>query len=165
MFSIYSVGVPKRLARPIEMPKSARRAIGLGSLDDFVGFHLRIAQIKVFRDFERELADLGVTPASFSVLEVLRTNPGATQSKLAHAVHLDRSSIVPLLDKLEGRGLLRRRTANTDRRNNHIHLSAQGRALLSAAMLRVREHERRVTAKLTTAEKKALLGLVAKIGE
>lgn len=146
------------------MPRNVRRTVGLGSLDDFVGFHLRIAQIKVFRDFERELADLGVTPASFSVLEVLRSNPGATQSKLAHAVHLDRSSIVPMLDKLEGRGLLSRRASTTDRRNNHIYLSVEGEALLSAAMLRVREHERRVTAKLTTTEKKALLILLDKIG-
>jgi len=146
------------------MPKNARRAIGLGSLDDFVGFHLRIAQIKVFRDFERELADLGVTPASFSVLEVLRSNPGATQSKLAHAVHLDRSSIVPMLDKLEGRGLLSRRASTTDRRNNHIYLSPEGEALLDTAMLRVREHERRVTVRLTAAEKKALLTLLDKIG-
>ncbi len=146
------------------MPKNARRSIGLGSLDDFVGFHLRIAQIKVFRDFERELADLGVTPASFSVLEVLRSNPGATQSKLAHAVHLDRSSIVPLLDKLQGRGLLSRRASTTDRRNNHIYLSREGDALLSSAMLRVREHEQRVTAKLTTTEKKTLLTLLEKIG-
>jgi len=146
------------------MPKNARKTIGLGSLDDFIGFHLRIAQSKVFRDFERELADLGVTPTSFSVLEVLRTNPGATQSKLAHAVHLDRSSVVPLLDKLESRDLLTRRASATDRRNKHIYLSPKGRALLSAAMLRVREHERRMTATLTAAEKKLLVGLMAKIG-
>lgn len=146
------------------MPKSAGRTVGLGSLDEFVGFHLRIAQIKVFRDFERELADMGVTPASFSVLEVLRANPGATQSKLARAVHLDRSSVVPLLDKLQDRGLLSRRASTTDRRNNHIYLSSQGKALLQAAILRVREHERRMTAKLTAPEKKALIGLLAKIG-
>jgi len=146
------------------MAKNAKGVIGIGALGDFVGFHLRIAQIKVFRDFERELADLGVTPASFSVLEVLRTNPGATQSKLAHAVHLDRSSVVPLLDKLESRGLLTRRVSATDRRNNHIHLSPEGRALLDAAMLRVRDHERRVTGRLTAAEKKSLIALMGKIG-
>ena len=146
------------------MPKSAGRTSGLGALDDFVGFHLRIAQIKIFRDFERGLADMGVTPASFSVLEVLRANPGATQSKLARAVHLDRSSVVPLLDKLQDRGLLSRRASVTDRRNNHIYLSPQGKALLEAAMLRVREHERRMTARLTAVEKRALIGLLAKIG-
>jgi len=164
MFYIYSLVLNMALTQQIAMPKNVRRTIGLGSLDEFVGFHLRVAQIKVFRDFERELADLGVTPASFSVLEVLRSNPGATQSKLAHAVHLDRSSIVPMLDKLEGRGLLSRRTSTTDRRNNHIFLSREGETLLGAAMRRVREHERRVTAKLTAAEKKALLTLLEKVG-
>ena len=146
------------------MPTPAKKTIRLGSLEDFVGFHLRIAQIKVFRDFERELADLGVTPASFSVLEVLRANPGATQSKLAHAVHLDRSSVVPLLDKLEQRGLLQRRPSATDRRNNHIFLSPQGEALLRAALARVRKHDKRTTTRLSVPEKKSLKALLAKIG-
>ena len=164
MFYIYYFPLNVPPCRRVGMPKNAKRAIGWGSLDDFVGFHLRIAQIKVFRDFERELANLGVTPASFSVLEVLRSNPGATQSKLAHAVHLDRSSIVPMLDKLEARGLLSRRASTTDRRNNHIYLSREGEALLGAAMLRVREHEQRMTARLTASEKKTLLMLLDKVG-
>lgn len=145
-------------------PKSARRSVDLGALEEFVGFHLRIAQIRVFRDFEGALAELGVTPASFSVLEVLRTNPGATQSWLAKAVHLDRSSVVPLLDKLEQRALLSRRASTTDRRNNHIFLSPQGITLLEAAMLRVREHEQRIAGRLSVTEKKQLVGLLAKIG-
>lgn len=145
-------------------PKAARRTLDLGALDDFVGFHVRLAQIRVFRDFERSLADLGVTPASFSVLEVLRANPGATQTRLANAVHLDRSSVVPLLDKLEQRGLLRREASTTDRRNNHLFLSAQGLELLGAAMARVREHEQRMTLGFTAAEKKALISLLGRIG-
>jgi DNA-binding MarR family transcriptional regulator len=146
------------------MPKNTKKTIDLGALDSFVGFRLRIAQIRVFRDFEHGLAELGVTPASFSVLEVLRRNPGATQSKLASAVHLDRSSVVPLLDKLEQRGLLNRQASATDRRNNHIYLSREGEALLETAMLQVRKHERRMTARLTATEKKTVMALLAKIG-
>jgi len=146
------------------MPKSAKKTIDLGALDGFVGFRLRIAQIRVFRDFEHSLTDLGVTPASFSVLEVLRKNPGVTQSKLASAVHLDRSSVVPLLDKLEQRGLLHRRASATDRRNNQIYLSREGETLLDAAMLRVRKLERRLTARLTASDKKAVMVALAKIG-
>jgi DNA-binding MarR family transcriptional regulator len=146
-------------------PKAARRTLDLGALGDFVGFRVRLAQIRVFRDFERSLAELGVTPASFSVLEVLRANPGATQTRLANAVHLDRSSVVPLLDKLEQRGLLRREASTTDRRNNHLYLSAQGVALLAAAMARVREHEQRMTGRLSVPEKKLLVSLLGRIGE
>jgi DNA-binding MarR family transcriptional regulator len=146
------------------MPKGARKAVELGALEGLVGFHLRVAQIQVFRDFERGLAELGVTPASFSVLEVLRANPGATQSRLATAVHLDRSSVVPLLDKLEGRGYIRRRTSTTDRRNNHIDLTPEGQALLGAAMARVLEHEQRIAGRLSAAEKKNLIALLGHIG-
>ena len=145
--------------------KGAKRSLALGALEDFAGFHLRLAQIRVFRDFDRTLGDLGVTPASFSVLEVLRANPGATQSRLAQAVRLDRSSVVPLLDKLEQRGLLRRQASADDRRNNHIYLSAQGQELLESAIARVREHERRMTAHLSSAEKRTLVLLLGRIGE
>jgi len=146
------------------MPKSARKPVDLGVLEGFVGFHLRVAQIQVFRDFEQALAEQGVTPASFSVLEVLRANPGATQSRLAHAVHLDRSSVVPLLDKLEQRGLLQRRASTTDRRNNHIVLTATGLELLASATARVREHEKRMTRRMSAAQKKSLIGLLGKVG-
>jgi DNA-binding MarR family transcriptional regulator len=146
------------------MPKSPRKAVEMGALEGLIGFHLRVAQIQVFRDFERGLAELGVTPASFSVLEVLSANPGLTQSRLAHAVHLDRSSVVPLLDKLEDRGFIRRRASTTDRRNNHIDLTATGQNLLAEAMARVLEHEQRIAGRLSAGEKKELIALLGRIG-
>lgn len=146
------------------MARTTKKSVGLGALEGLIGFHVRIAQIRVFRDFERGLAALNVTPASFSVLEVLRANPGLTQSRLAQAVHLDRSSLVPLLDKLEQRGSIQRRASTTDRRNNHIDLTPQGLALLEAAMEQVQAHEQRMTAALTPAERRTLIGLLGRVG-
>lgn len=134
-----------------------------GSLDDLIGFQLRVAQTRVFKDFEQSMETLGITPAGFSVLEVLRQNPGVTQSKLAEAVHLDRSSVVPLLDKLEMKHLLYRQTSTKDRRNNHLYLSEEGTQILEASKERVAEHEARISRTLKRDERKTLISLLARL--
>src|SRR4030095_8439003 len=129
----------------------ARKAVVLGELGDLLGFRIRLAQIAIFSDVHTELDALALTPASFSVLEILFHNRGLTQTRLAHAVRLDRSSLVPLLDRLPRRGLIRRETSTTDRRHNHLFLSAKAAVLRANALKRVREHETRLSARLTSA--------------
>lgn len=145
------------------MPDQPRTKQRRGSLDDLIGFQLRVAQTRVFKDFEQSMETLGITPAGFSVLEVLRQNPGLTQSKLAEAVHLDRSSVVPLLDKLETKHLLYRQTSTKDRRNNHLYLSDEGTQILDASKERVAEHEARISRTLNREERKTLISLLARL--
>lgn len=143
------------------MPAS-RKNPALGCLAGHVGFHLRLAQLAVFEHFEGRLGEIDVTPAIFSVLEVLQQNDGITQSRLAATVSLDRSSVVPLLDKLAKRGLVERRASTTDRRHNHLHLTDAGRELLAEAIRRAELHEKEVCKPLTVAEKKLLLELLGR---
>jgi len=141
---------------------SSRKSLALGCLANHVGFHLRLAQLAVFEQFERRLGELEVSPAIFSVLEVLHQNDGITQSKLAAAVRLDHSSVVPMLDKLARRGLVERRASTTDRRHKHLHLTDAGRELLAEATRRAELHEKEVCKPLTAAEKKLLLELLGR---
>ena len=147
------------------MPNETFSDVDLGTLPNLVGYHLRMAQVTVFKDFDRELAELDITPAIFGVLEVLQHNKGLTQSRLAAAIGLDRSSLVPLLDKLEKRGLVSREASQMDRRSNHLFLTTEGRQLLGKADKRVRQHEQRILAGLSKAETKQLISLLAKIGQ
>lgn len=139
--------------------------VDLGTLPELVGYHLRMAQVTVFKDFDRELAGLDITPAIFGVLEVLQHNKGLTQSRLAAAIGLDRSSLVPLLDKLQKRNLVARESSVEDRRSNHLYLTPEGRQLLAKADKRVRLHEERILAPLTKTETKRLITLLSKIGQ
>jgi DNA-binding MarR family transcriptional regulator len=138
--------------------------VDLGALPELVGYHLRMAQVTVFRDFDRELAGLDMTPAIFGVLEVLQHNKGLTQTRLATAIGLDRSSLVPLLDKLQKRNLVAREASVKDRRSNHLFLTPEGRQLLVKADKRVKLHEQRVLASLSKTEVKQLIKLLMKIG-
>lgn len=139
--------------------------ISPGILRNLVGYHLRMAQVMIFKDFNQALAELEITPAIFGVLEILNHNKGLTQTRLATAIGLDRSSLVPLLDKLQKRQLVAREVSSADRRSNHLHLTAEGEQLLSEAARRVKLHEERVLASLTKSEVKLLIQMLTKLAK
>lgn len=142
-----------------------RRDDGLdyGLLNRLVGFHLREAQIAVFRDFAAKLGPLEVSPVIFAVLALIDGNPEAKQTELARAVRLDRSSMVSVLDNLERRGLVERRAVASDRRSNALSLTDAGAALLRKARRLVASHERRLARGLGVGERERLVALLGRI--
>jgi DNA-binding MarR family transcriptional regulator len=144
---------------------SAKRPDGIdhGILTDLVGFHLRLAQIAVFRDFAATMGALDITPGLFAVLVLIEGNPGLKQTELARAVHLDRSTVVSVVDSLERRGFVRRRTVAHDRRSNALELTPQGAALLRKLKRRVAAHERRLASGFSARERTLLTTLLGRI--
>jgi hypothetical protein len=74
--------------------------IQLGMLPDLVGYHVRLAQMAIFADFEKTLGELELSPGLFGLLVIIEANAGLKQTQLADAARLDRSTLVPALDKL-----------------------------------------------------------------
>ena len=138
-------------------------AIDHGILTGLVGFHLRQAQIAVFRDFVGSMRPLDITPGLFAVLVLVEANPGLKQSDLARAVHLDRSTVVSVIDNLERRNLLERRAAANDRRSNALRLTPSGAALLRRLKQRVARHEKRLACALDAGERATLVALLGRI--
>jgi DNA-binding MarR family transcriptional regulator len=131
-----------------------------GILPGLLGYRLRIAQQALFRDFQQSVAEL--SPGRVGILLLIEANPGVTQSRLAQAVSLERSTMVGVLHVLEGRGLLERRRGE-DRRTNGLWLTVSGRGLVAKLKRRIQLHERRVSSRLTQAERELLLGLLEKL--
>jgi DNA-binding MarR family transcriptional regulator len=131
-----------------------------GLLPSLLGYRLRLAQQAVFRDFASSVGEL--SPGRVGILLLLEANPGVTQSRLAQAVSLDRSTMVGIVDMLEGRGLIERRRGK-DRRTNGLWLTAEGRAAVTRVKRRILAHERRVAARLTAQERAQLLALLEKL--
>ncbi len=149
--------------RPAPANRAAARGIDLGVLPSLLGYQLRLAQRAIFADFADSLGDFAVSPGLFGMLVVIEANPGLKQSQLAKAAHLDRSSLVPALDKLEARGLVTRRASEHDRRVNGLWLTAQGSALLKKLKQRVARHEERLARGLSRNERVQLVTLLARI--
>ena len=135
-----------------------------GMLAGLLGYRLRLAQQKVFGDFAGSVAAHfpGISPGRVGILLLVEANPGVTQSLLARAVNLDRSTMVGVLHVLEDGGMLERRRGE-DRRTNGLWLTQAGRALLARLKRRISVHEQRVAAHLSTAERAQLLALLEKL--
>jgi len=129
-------------------------------LPGLLGYRLRLAQQTVFRDFAKSVAEL--SPGRVGILLLIDANPGVTQSRLAHAVGLDRSTMVGLVDTLEERRLIERRRGE-DRRTNGLWLTRLGRSLLGRLKKRIEIHERRVAGRLTAPERAQLIALLEKL--
>jgi DNA-binding MarR family transcriptional regulator len=131
-----------------------------GLLPGLLGYRLRRAQQAVFRDFAATIPEL--SPGRVGILLLVEANPGITQGRLAQAVSLDRSTMVGVVDVLEGKGLIERRRGQ-DRRTNGLWLTAAGRTLVSRLKRRIQVHERRVAARLSPAERAQLIALLEKL--
>ncbi len=135
----------------------------LGVLPGLIGYQLRLAQIAIFRDFASTLGEYDVTPGLFGVLVIIESNPGLKQAELARATHLDRSTVVSVIDNLERRGLVERRAAIGDRRSNALQLTANGAQLLKKLKRLVADHEKRLAHNFSEAEQATLVRLLQKI--
>ena len=131
-----------------------------GALAELLGYRLRLAQQAVFRDFAASVGE--ISPGRVGILFLVEANPGVTQSRLARAVHLDRSTMVGVIHTLEGRGLLERRRGE-DRRTNGLWLTRSGRGLVQRLKGRIELHERRVASRLSGAERAQLIALLEKL--
>jgi len=139
---------------------AARGALAQGMLPRLLGYRLRLAQQTVFRDFAASVH--GLSPGRVGMLTLIEANPGVTQSRLATAVGLDRSTLVGVLDMLQSRGLIERRRGE-DRRTNGLWLTRKGRSLLERAKRRITLHERRVASHLSAVERTQLFALLEKL--
>ena len=134
-------------------------------LPDLVGYHLRKAQMAVFEQFNRTMAEHRITPGQFGILALIGANAGLTQSALARAVGIERSTMVAVIDSLERRGLVERRPSATDGRSHALVLSVEGKAQLSALKKLVAKHESQVLADLDGEERRTLINLLARIAK
>jgi len=109
------------------------------------------------------MSEVQVTPGQFGVALLVYSNPGLTQSALARAVGIERSTMVAVIDALESRGLVERRPSPVDRRSYALVLSQQGEALIEKLKPMVMGHEDRIAANLSTEERGQLIALLSKI--
>lgn len=146
-------------------PDDKGAEIDFDVLPSLLGYHLRRAQITVFNDFVKTMSAVQITPGQFGVALLIHSNPGLTQSALARAVGIERSTMVAVIDVLESRGLVERRPSPVDRRSYALVLSAQGGELVEKLRPMVEGHEDRIAANLTSDERAQLISLLAKIAD
>ncbi len=106
------------------------------------------------------LGTVGLTPALFGLLNIIGAREGAIQQELGAAMGIDRTTMVSLVDQLEGARLAKRRPSAKDRRAREIAITPKGRRLLGRARGMLSEAEDDVLAGLTAEERRDLLTLL-----
>ena len=137
--------------------------VDFGRLPGYIGYQVRQAQSAVFRDLSRTLRETGVTPGEFSLLTLLRTNPGINSITLTRIYQLDKATLSLSIKRLVKRGLISSTRSAGDRRYYALELAGEGRALLSAVTRRIERQERTMDAVLEPGERERLLDLLQRI--
>jgi DNA-binding MarR family transcriptional regulator len=138
--------------------------LDLGVLSTLIGFRLRKAQLTVYDDFMRGAPIRRITPGQLAILILIDRNPDMTQQRLCDGIRVEKSTLVVRLHRLVERGLIQRVRSTTDRRQNLLKLTKKGSSALKSMLAFVDAHERKITSRLSPAERKQLLDLLLKIG-
>ncbi|QYN40402.1 MarR family transcriptional regulator [Pseudonocardia sp. DSM 110487] len=101
----------------------------------------------------------------YVVLATLDRGPTSTQSELAAASGRDKTRLIPILDRLEARGLLRRTPDPADRRNRVVALTAAGRELVASCRTAIREMETEFLADLEPDEHATFVAVLDRLAD
>jgi DNA-binding MarR family transcriptional regulator len=134
-------------------------------LEDFTGYMLRLAHTRAHQIADEEFPE-GPHPREYAVLTALAASGPVSQQRLAERLHVNRTVMVAVADALERRGLVERRRDPADRRSYALHVTAHGAAELERLHGEIERADRRMTERLTAAERarlhellRALLGV------
>jgi DNA-binding MarR family transcriptional regulator len=106
------------------------------------------------------LASIGLTTATFAVLNVLGAREGAIQQELSADMGTDPSAMVKLIDELERAGLAKRRRRPHDRRAWEVAITSKGRRTLERARSLAMRVEDEVLGGLTASDRRLLVTLL-----
>jgi DNA-binding MarR family transcriptional regulator len=114
---------------------------------------------------EPVLAAHGLVMWDYVVLSALGESDAPAQAVLAGFVGRDKTRLIPILDRLEARGLLRRDVDPADRRNRVVRLTDEGRDLLGTCRRGIRAAESDLLADLATEEHEVFLDVVDRLAD
>jgi DNA-binding MarR family transcriptional regulator len=149
--------------KKVAIPAVEEPVIDTRYLETLMGYNARRAALKAIGLFSQRLVDIDISPVDFSVLSLIRHNPGITSRQLCTALNILPPNLVGKISAMEQRRIIDRRPHPQDGRAVGLHLSAQGEQLVSQAEQAASQLEDDVTSGLTAFEKKTLLRLLQKV--
>lgn len=124
------------------------------------------AEEMVGRELRDFFAEHGLQRGEFDLLATLRRSGAPyslTPTGITNASMVTPAAVTNRLNRLEAKGLVRRRTDSDNRRTVHVVLTDEGRALVDDVVVAHLENERRLLAPLTHDEQARLAELLARL--
>lgn len=100
-------------------------------------FFLLESTVRQFRKFsQREFAkrEIDISGEQWVILKRTRENPGLTQKELAETTYKDPASVTRMIDLLEKRNFVERKSSLEDRRSYGIYLTDEGQDFVDGVL-------------------------------
>jgi len=138
------------------------------SLSGGSGVHVWLVLWKAAQAVEayakQSIIGLDMCGSDFAVLEALLHKGALPVNEIGRKVLLTSGSITVAIDRLEAKGLVERRPAADDRRARIVHLTRQGRKLITPVFTQHATEMERLASDLSAADRVTLIRLLKKIG-
>ena len=96
---------------------------------DAVGALVGIARKTLAKEFDKELAELGLNTAQALVIVLLAEDVAKTAASMGRELSHDLGAMTRIIDKLAEQGLVRRVAREHDRRATNLELTKEGRRM------------------------------------
>jgi DNA-binding MarR family transcriptional regulator len=117
-----------------------------------LGYLLKHAQQRFSEISTEALRPYGVTGRQCAILATIAGQDSLAQQDVARILDVDRTTMVALIDDLEGAGLVVRRTHPDDRRKNLVELTPLGKDTLRSSEIARRKAEQQFLSSLSGPE-------------
>lgn len=128
-----------------------------------ISYLLIRAGLGASRRLEAGLASLKLDLRQFALLNAIEFGEGRSQQALGTLAQIPPTRMVALVDGLEGRELVERRSDPSDRRVNALYLTPKGAQALNDARSRAFDNEVMLAGRLTPAERDQLVALLTRL--
>lgn len=132
-------------------------------LASLIGFNLRLAETVLYRDFSATMGEFDLTQRQSAVLILIGSNPAVSQTGLARFLDTDRATMMAMIDRLEARNLVERRTANRDRRAQALFLTPSGEKTCANLKRNIQKHEKQFVDRYAPRELRSLIALLSRL--
>lgn len=150
------------ISAPAPPPNDTR--LDEGGMRQLLGFQLAMATVGTNGSFVQAVGHpMQLAQVEFSVLYLIKQNPGMTPSALAQALAVTMPAITAWLGKLETRGLIRREVNPRDRRSQQLLATEEGAQLAEQALRQLLSAEAELLGSLSPAEQAMLMELLVKL--
>jgi len=130
-----------------------------------VGFLLSQLGFETARRFGMLMAEVELEPRQFALMRAIAASEGQSQNAIGEWLRIPPSSMVAVIDHLEARGLIERRPHPTDRRSRTLHMTEDGKRILSRATELAMGLEQEICRGFAASERQQLLDMLSAVTE
>lgn len=115
-------------------------------LKSLPGYLLRRVSNALQDEFTAKLSALNLRPSDASIMVLIDANPEITPSALGHMLGIQRANMVPIIARLENKGLILRTAL--DGRSYGMSFTKEGKAIHTQVKQAIKSHEDSILARI-----------------